>query len=243
MNNKLKRTTILNIPFINTNFKHFLSIIQDRINHRSNTFIVTANPEIAYYAHQNPEYQELLESADYVTPDGIGIVKAAQIINQPMHERITGFDIFKSLLEWGNQNHKSAYFVGAKPNVIADLQRVLKRNYPNLTISGIHDGYFKDEQLIANEIAATQPDMVFAALGSPKQEAFIAKYRHVNNGLWIGLGGSFDVLSGNTQRAPQFWINHHLEWLYRLLKEPKRLPRIMVIPKYLKLVRKSKHNN
>ncbi|MHA8110679.1 WecB/TagA/CpsF family glycosyltransferase [Lactobacillaceae bacterium Melli_B4] len=241
MNNKLQRTTILNIPFINTNFNHFLNIIQERTNHRSNTFIVTVNPEIAYYSHQNNDYQSLLETADYITPDGIGIVKAAQIINHPIQERITGFDIFKSLLIWGNEHHKSAYFVGAKPNVINDLKQVLKHDYPNLTISGIHDGYFKDERLISNEIAATQPDMVFVALGSPKQEKFIAKYRHINNGLWIGLGGSFDVLSGNTQRAPQFWIDHHLEWLYRLLKEPKRLPRIMVIPKYLKLVRKSKH--
>ncbi|UQS87038.1 WecB/TagA/CpsF family glycosyltransferase [Nicoliella spurrieriana] len=240
MNDKLKRTTILNISYINTNFTHFLKIIQARINNRENTFIATVNPEIAYYAHQNPKYQSIINDADFVTPDGIGIIKAAQIIHQPIQSRITGFDVFKAILAWGSQNHKSAYFAGAKPNVIADLKAVLKDEYPGIKISGIRDGYFQDNQVVADEINATHPDMVFLALGSPKQEEFIHQYRHINNGLWIGLGGSFDVLSGNTQRAPQFWINHHLEWLYRLLKEPSRLPRIMVIPKYLKLVRKSK---
>ncbi|MEJ6400193.1 WecB/TagA/CpsF family glycosyltransferase [Nicoliella lavandulae] len=240
MTDKLKRTAILNISYINTNFNHFLNIIQERTNDRSNTFIVTVNPEIAYYAHEHPEYQKIISGADFITPDGIGIIKASEMLNTPIQERITGFDIFKAMLDWGNQNHKSAYFVGAKPNVIEDLKAVLASDYPNLKISGMHDGYFDDEQSIADEIKQTQPDMVFAALGSPKQEAFIAKYRHLNNGLWIGLGGSFDVLSGNTKRAPKFWINHHLEWLYRLISEPSRLPRLMVIPKYLKLIRKAK---
>nr|WP_255552580.1 WecB/TagA/CpsF family glycosyltransferase [Lactobacillus sp. Sy-1] len=240
MNDKLKTTSILNVSYINTNFTYFLQIIQARINQRENTFIATVNPEIAYYAHQNPKYQSILSSADFVTPDGIGIIKASEMIGQPIQERITGFDIFKALLEWGSQNNKSAYFAGAKPDVINDLKVVLKSQYPGIKISGIRDGYFKSDQEVASEIKDQQPDMVFLALGSPKQEAFIAKYRHLNNGLWIGLGGSFDVLSGNVKRAPQFWINHHLEWLYRLIKEPSRLPRIMIIPKYLKLVRKSK---
>lgn len=243
MSKEFPLVSVLNVPFINTTQAAFLTTIESHINNRENTFVVTANPEIVMYARNNPSYQQILNNADYITPDGIGILKGAAILGTPMAERITGYDTMLDLLKWGNEQHKSVYLIGAKPEVITDVKNVVTTRYPNLNIAGIHDGYFDDFAPIAQDISKTQPDMVFLAVGFPKQEQLIADYRHQNNGLWMGVGGSFDVLSGHTKRAPKFFQNHHLEWFYRLLSEPTRLKRMMVLPRYLKTVKQSARTN
>lgn len=243
MSQDFNTVTVLGVPFIKATQQEFLAKIKQRICARQNTFVITANPEIVMYAKTNPEYQRILATADYITPDGIGIVKGAAILNQPMPERITGYDTMLELLDWANQNHRRAYFVGAKPEVIKDVKQVVTKKYPDLVIAGIHDGYFDQFDVIADDIKATQPDMVFLAVGFPKQEQLIAHYRHMNDGLWMGVGGSFDVLSGHTKRAPQFFQNHHLEWFYRLISEPTRLKRMLVLPKYLKAVKHQAKQN
>ncbi|GEO70800.1 WecB/TagA/CpsF family glycosyltransferase [Levilactobacillus acidifarinae] len=237
MSSTFPTVTVLDIPFINTTAAQFTAAVQRRIVQQQSTFVVTANPEIVMYAHDHPDYRKLLQTADYVTPDGIGILNGAQILGDPLPERITGFDTLQALLQWGSDQHRSAYFVGAKPAVIARLKTILPQRYPGLNIVGLRDGYFADAQTVANDIATQAPDMVFAALGFPKQERFIATYRHTTHGLWMGVGGSFDVLAGTVARAPEFWQKHHLEWFYRTVKEPKRLKRIAVIPHYLRLVK------
>ncbi|MCL0312715.1 WecB/TagA/CpsF family glycosyltransferase [Apilactobacillus sp. TMW 2.2459] len=231
---------ILGIDFYNNSFNNFCKEIEIKASNRQNTFIVTANPEIALNTYQDESFLEIVKQADFVVPDGIGIVKGAKMLDLPMKERISGYDIFLHMLDWGNKNHKSAYFVGAKPAIMSKMKDVIKKTYPNLKIAGIQDGYFKDELKVAKSIQKSNSDMVFIALGSPKQEYFINKYREVNNSIWIGLGGSFDVLSGEVKRAPKFWINHHIEWLYRLIKQPSRIGRMMAIPKFLRLIRKQK---
>ncbi|NLR10668.1 MULTISPECIES: WecB/TagA/CpsF family glycosyltransferase [Lactobacillaceae] len=242
MQRSFPTVTVLGVPFIKTSTAQFLQTLQHRIITHQNTFVVTANPEIVMYAHHNPDYHQLLQSADFITPDGIGILDGAKILKQPIPERITGFDTLLALLQWASDHQRSAYFVGAKPAVIAALKTKLPQNYPGLVIAGMHDGYFKDDAAVVADIQRTQPDMVFAALGFPKQEAFIAQHRQTTKGLWMGVGGSFDVLAGAVDRAPQWWQDHHLEWLYRTAKEPKRLKRIAVIPHYLRLVRQqAKH--
>lgn len=231
---------ILKVPFINTTQEAFLSAVEDRVTTRKNTFVVTANPEIVMYAQDDAHYMSLLQNADYVTPDGIGIIKGAAILGTTLPERITGYDVLLDLLKWGNDAHRSAYFVGAKQSVIDALTPILATKYPNLNVKGIRNGYFDDFAPIAADIATKQPDMVFLAVGFPKQEQLIADYRHQNNGLWMGVGGSFDVLSGMTKRAPEFFIKHHIEWFYRLISEPTRFKRMLALPKYLRAVKKQR---
>ena len=125
MSNEFLRINVLNVPFINTTQAAFLTAVESRINHRQNTFIVTANPEIVMYARDDPSYQRILKNADYITPDGIGILKGAAILGTQMEERITGYD-YARILKWGNQRHKSVYLVGAKPEVITDVRRSLQ---------------------------------------------------------------------------------------------------------------------
>lgn len=228
---------VLDVPFVKTTAAELLPVLQDRIINHTNTFVVTANPEIVMYAHNHSAYHGLLHTADFITPDGVGILDGAKILKQPLPERITGYDTLEALLSWGSESHRSAYFVGAKPAVIDALAKILPERFPGLTVAGLHDGYFTDDTAIVQDIQAKQPDMVFTALGFPKQEEFIQAHRHVANGLWMGVGGSFDVLAGMVDRAPKFWQTHHLEWFYRTVKEPKRLKRIAVIPQYLRLVR------
>lgn len=235
-----EQISILDIPFENTDMASFEGLLQQRINDHANTFVVTANPEIVMYAREHRLYKQLLTSADFVVADGIGIVLGAKLLKQPLAERITGYDLFTHLLSWGSDNLKSAYFVGAKTEVINQLKQVVHEKYPGLTIAGTHNGYFGDDRNIVADIERTHPDMVFVATGYPKQEEFIAKNRHAADALWMGLGGSFDVLTGTVKRAPQSWQNMHLEWLYRALKEPSRFSRLAILPKYLLAVTKQR---
>lgn len=235
-----KTVTILNLPFINTTNQQFLLALTQRIQQKQNTFIVTANPEIAVYAYDHPQFRQLIAAADYITPDGIGIIKASQIIKQPLQERITGFDTLVSLLELANQHRLKIYLLGAKKAVLQKTVVNIQKKYPHLEIVGAHDGYFTDEKAISAEIKAAQPDIVAVALGYPKQEQFIARNRQLAPAVWIGVGGSFDVLSGSVKRAPQAFQRLNLEWLYRFLSHPSRLSRFKNLPRFIYLV---KHNH
>lgn len=234
----MKQTiTILNLPFLNTTNADFKEILKKRLEKHQNTFIVTANPEIAVYAYDHPQYLRTIQQADYITPDGIGIIKASKQLQHPLQERITGFDTLINLLAIANQQQLKIYLLGARPEVICKTVANILQHYPQIQIVGYHDGYFQEEQPIIEKIKQTHPQIVAVALGFPKQEEFIAKYRQASPAIWIGVGGSFDVLSGTVKRAPQLFQKLHLEWLYRFLAHPSRLNRFMTLPRFLKLVK------
>lgn len=236
MSQKFTEVSVLGVNFIQATVQQFLNqVYQDSLD-RQNRFIVTANPEIVLTARANHKYAQIVAGADYTTADGIGIIKGAQILGTPLPERITGFDSMLALLKWAGQHHKRVFLLGAKPEVVKAAVTKVEVKFPGIKICGWQDGYFEDEDAVAEKIRSAHPDFVFAALGFPKQEYFIAKYRHVADAIWMGVGGSFDVLAGFAQRAPQKWQDHHVEWLYRLLKEPSRIGRMMALPKYLGLV-------
>ena len=198
--------------------------------------MVTANPEIVLTALNDPEYSSAIKDADYLTADGIGIVKGAKILGSSLPGRVTGFDTMTAILKWCDEEQKKIYFLGAKNEVIMTMIKKIKATYPGIVIAGFHDGYFTDESGIVREIQTSKPDFVFCALGFPKQEYFIEKNRRITDAIWMEIGGSFDVLAGYAKRAPQWWIDHHIEWLYRLYKEPTRFLRMMALPKYLLLI-------
>lgn len=190
-------------------------------------FIVTANPEIFVKGDKNPHIADILTSKDTtVVADGISIVKGAKKLKMPPCERITGVDIAKKLIELCDENAKSIYLFGAMPDVLKTLTEVLRSDYGNAKIAGSTDGYVENKDEIFEEIKELSPDVVLVALGVPAQEELI--FKHLNDfekGIFVGVGGSFDVLSGCKKRAPKFFIKHNLEWAYRIIKEPKRLKR------------------
>lgn len=205
----------------------FYQLMRNNLEKEKKMFIVTANPETFMMSEKDRELEELLNDKETIlVPDGIGIVKASRMLDYDVKERITGIDIANKLLDYGNELKKTIYLFGAKQEVIDSMLRVLKTNYPNLKVIGSSNGYEKDKDAIFKKIAAKKPDIVLVALGIPNQEKLI--YKHLDKfdkGIFVGVGGSFDVISGHKKRAPKIFIKLNLEWLYRILKEPKRIKR------------------
>ena len=227
----------------NKSQREFFEIIEDNLKSENKMFIVTANPETLMIGVNNPEFHDILKKGEVtITPDGIGVVKALSAIGRNVNERITGVDIAKKLLEEGNKSNKSVYLYGAKPEVLDALVAKLKKDYPNLIIAGARDGYNNDEDEVFKDILEKQPDIVLVALGIPRQEILINKYYNkLDKGICVGVGGSFDVLSGTKKRAPEIFIKLNLEWLYRIGKEPKRFGRFYKSNvKFIKIINKLK---
>lgn len=202
----------------------FLKRAEGSMKQGKKEFIITANPEILMKAGKNPKIHDMILEHT-VVPDGISVVKAMKKAGIPVIERITGVDLVEGLLESAGKQGLSVYLLGAKEEVVSDLVKQEAKKYPN-AVYNYHNGYDGDKDLIFDEIKKLQPDLVIVGLGVPAQELLIS--RHLDGfekGIFIGVGGSLDVLSGHKQRAPAFFIRTNTEWLYRLLREPSRLSR------------------
>ncbi|CDB91946.1 putative uncharacterized protein [Clostridium sp. CAG:302] len=205
----------------------FYEILSDNLKNNKKTFVITANPETFMISEKNEDVRKmLLDKETVMVPDGIGVLKAGKKIGYNIEERITGIDIANELLKFGNEQKKSIYLFGSKQEVIDSMKIVIKEQYPNLKLVGTSNGYVADKDKVFDEIVKLEPDIVLVALGIPLQEMLI--YKHLNRfkkGIFVGVGGSFDVMSGMKKRAPKIFIKLNLEWLYRIMKEPKRLKR------------------
>lgn len=188
--------------------------------------IVTINPEMISEARKNKDFSEIVEHADLVVPDGIGVEIGLKILGHKVR-RIPGIELGRALIVKFSDENKTVAFVGAKPEVVESAVKMLRTDIQNLNVVYFHDGYFKDANIIMDSLYQAKPDLVLVALGSPKQEFFIAEMKtRLPNSTFIGLGGSFDVWAGHVERAPAIYQNLGLEWLYRTIKEPKRFKRI-----------------
>lgn len=204
----------------------FFDIVKDNLKNEKKTFIVTANPETFSYGKEKEFDKLLLNDITTIVPDGIGIVKAAKMLDYDIKERIPGIDIANKLFEYSNELGKKVYLFGSKQEVIDKMNEVIKEKYPNLILVGSTNGYVKDKDKVFDEIKKLKPDVIMVALGIPNQEKLI--YKHIKDfdkGIFIGVGGSFDVISGMKKRAPKLFIKLNIEWLYRICKEPSRLKR------------------
>ena len=207
----------------NTYFK----LLANDLKNKHKRFIITVNPETLMLSESDAELKNILDNkTNSFVPDGIAVVKAARKIGVNVTERITGIDIAEYLLKLANENKYSIYLFGAKEEVINTLIAKIKKEYPNINILGYSNGYVKDRDLVMQDVLKKKPDICMVALGIPYQEKIIAKYfTKVKKGIFIGVGGSFDVLSGTKKRATKIFIKLNLEWLYRIVTEPSRLKR------------------
>lgn len=188
--------------------------------------IVTINPEMIETANKNPDFKNIINNAEMVVPDGIGVQLGLKILGYDV-KRIAGIDLGKALLKRAYYLKKSVALIGAKQDIVENAVVNLKSEIPDLNIIYYHDGYFDDDSSIIDDLKDKKPDFVMVALGSPKQEFFINKLKTVlPDSVMIGLGGSFDVWAGAVKRAPIIYRNLGLEWLYRTLCEPQRFKRI-----------------
>lgn len=206
--------------------------------------IITLNPEMLYQAQREPELLKLIGRADLVTPDGVGIVWACRVMGEPVSERVTGIDLMQKLLERAGEKGWRVFFLGSAPGVAEEAARNAQKSHPGINVVGTHHGYFKpgDEPNIIKIIKSAGPHLLFVALGAPRQEQWIDKYREILGvPVAMGVGGSLDVLAGRVARAPLWMRKIHLEWLGRLVRQPSRWRRMMILPKFAFMVlRKAK---
>lgn len=195
------------------------------------SYVVTPNPEIVAMARQTETYREILNGAGLVLPDGIGVVHAAKILGTPLKGRVPGIDFASALVERLARNGLRLFLLGAKPGVAELAAANLKDAHPGLIVCGTHDGYFREDGPVVEEIRAADADVVFVCLGAPKQELWMVEHGPATGAhLMVGLGGSLDVFAGVVERAPEGFQKLGLEWLYRLVKEPKRIGRMAKLP-------------
>ena len=198
-------------------------------------YVVTPNSEIVYMCRKHPELLGLINDASLVLPDGIGVVYAGKILKRPLKGKVAGIDFASCLLQKAAEREDPLFLLGAKPGVAALAAEKLQQVHPNLQIAGVHDGYFKEDAPVIEEINQSGASILFVCLGAPKQEQWMKNHmdqlEHVK--LMAGLGGSLDVFAGQVKRAPDFWVKSGLEWLYRLIQEPKRFGRMCKLPLFL----------
>ncbi|EUJ32699.1 teichoic acid biosynthesis protein A [Listeria floridensis FSL S10-1187] len=230
-----KTVDILDIPFYRTTQERFIDELLRDAENEYRRFVVTANPEIVMSAKNDIEFKKVVQQADYITADGIGIIMAAEKLGLPLSERVTGFDTMIGILKQAADKKMKIFFLGAKPEVSKALPVMLSKNYPELEVVGCRHGYFTEEEneAIVAEIQAGEPDFIFVALGSPTQEKWIESHLSAfSKGIFMGVGGSFDILSGTVKRAPKIMIKLRLEWLYRIATNPSRWRRFLALPRF-----------
>lgn len=229
-------TEILGFKIFNKDKRTLMDYVDnfDKVN------IVSGNPEILSNGLNNPMLTEFFNHKNsIIIPDGVGTVIASKIIGNTVKEKIAGIDVVRDVLIKANQDGKTIYLLGAKEEVINKCVGNIKIEFPNLKISGFHNGFFDLNNCndIIEEICNSNPWAIFVAMGSPRQEIFIEKVMNkTNTHIFMGVGGVFDILAGELKRAPEWMIKLGLEWLYRVIKEPLRVKRLMVIPRFLLLV-------
>jgi len=242
---KRKRANILGCQVDLLTLEEGIIRIKGLIQKGRPAHIITLNAEIVYQAQTNEELKAIINRADMVTPDGIGIVWGGRQLGYDMKERVTGIDLLNRLCREAPAQGWKVYLLGSAPGVAEESGRRLTIDYPGLQICGNHHGYFDDDDIpsIVSEVRERNPHILFVSLGAPKQEEWIRKYKQqLGVPISIGVGGSLDVIAGQKRRAPLWMIRLNLEWLYRLISEPSRMRRQLALPKFVGLILKSKYS-
>lgn len=231
----MEKTNILGVNVDKISYNDAVSRIMKMLNEPENHIVFTPNSEIILMAYKDENFCGILNSADLLTADGIGVVYASRILGNPVPERVAGFDMACGVIDEIAQSGHRLYLFGGKPGVAETAAQNLKEEYPLINIVGTRDGYFapEDTDSIIDDINASGADLVLVCLGAPKQENWIFENRHrLNCRVMMGVGGTIDVLAGTAERAPEIWCDLGLEWLYRLIKQPSRFFRMMALPKF-----------
>ncbi len=216
------------------NMDEVLKRVESTIIDDKKVFIVAINPEKIMKAQEDKSLKELINSADIKIPDGSGVVIASKLNKGSIKSRVTGIDLMKNICSLSGKKGYTVFLLGAKPKVAERASKVLEEEIKGLQIVGIQDGYFEDEEMVIKMINDSKADILFVAFGSPKQENWIKRNMDkLNVNIFMGVGGSYDVICGDINRAPMWMQKCGGEWVYRLLKEPTRIKRVKVLPKFI----------
>ena len=232
------RTQILGVGFDNVSpsvaVERFISLLGGP------AIVVTPNPEMVMLAQKDAEFAAILADADLVVPDGIGVVWASKYTQQPIEQRVPGIELAMDVMESPQGRASRWFFLGGAAGVAEAAAVAMQAKYGDMQVVGTHHGFFNsaDEHKIIEKIIAAKPDVVLVGLGFPRQEKWMAAHKDMLGAVLMGVGGSFDVMSGKVKRAPKFFQKLRLEWFYRLLRQPQRIWRQRVLLKFVRKVRK-----
>ena len=225
---------IMGLQFDNVTMDEASARAEQILAGKKTCYAVTPNAEIAYEALHDETLRALINGADLVLPDGAGVVLASKLLKTPLKQKVAGVDFADRLLGVLAETGKTLYLLGGKPGIAELAAEKMREKHPGLQICGTADGYFKDEGPVIGKINTAKPDVLFVCVGAPKQEIFMHAHKdELDVRLMAGLGGSLVAFAGTVKRAPKWMIRCNLEWLYRLIKEPKRFGRMLRLPKYL----------
>ncbi len=226
------QTNILDINFDVIKIDDAAQKILDCIENNQKCFVTTPNPEIVMLAQKDTLLKKILNESDLTIPDGIGIVLASKLNKIKISERVAGYDLVQKIFQLAK--NKTVYFLGSSDEVIKLAKKNMAEKFPNIKIVGAHNGFFENSDEIVTQINLLALDILLVGMGAPKQEKWIYKYKNdLNAKIFIGVGGSFDVMSGKVKRAPVSFQKLGLEWFYRLLSQPKRFWRMRTLPQFL----------
>lgn len=228
------KTDVLGVLYDNVTMQEALERGRALLEADAPAYCVTPNAEMAYEALHDEAFRAVLNGAALVLPDGAGVVLGAKILKTPLKQKVAGIEFAQNLLPILEETGKRLFLLGSKPGVAELAAKKMLQKHPKLCVCGTMDGYFKDDSEAVARINDARADVVFVCLGAPKQEYFMQKHAsELNVRLMIGLGGTLDGIAGTVKRAPRWMIRLQLEWLYRLIKQPSRLGRMMRLPKFV----------
>lgn len=237
----MKTEYIGGLPVDVLTHEKILEDIPDYLAAKKKMIITSVNPQITLQAYEQPEVFQYIHRATHRIADGIGIVKMSKATGGEITERITGIDVMDNCLAYADIHRNRIFLYGAKKKIVAQAAENIQKQYPDLVIAGhLHGFTSKEEQKIVAIINEAAPDFLFVALGSPKQEIFLERHvEELKAKVFLNVGGTFDVLSGAVPRAPKFFLDHNIEWLYRSIKF-QRYDRLIQIPQYVWKVLRTK---
>ena len=238
-----ERVEILGVKVDAVTMAQAVERVEDLIAEKNSSIVATANAEMLLNATHDAELKKILNAASLVVPDGAGTVWAARHLGKQMPERVAGFDLVQELMKIAPARGIKFFLFGAAPGIADKAKLKAETLYPGIKIVGTRNGYFKpaDEPEIISQIKNSQPDILLAALGVPKQEKWLFKYRdELKIPVSIGVGGTFDVMAGVVKRAPLWMQKARLEWLFRAMLQPSRAGRLIALPKFVWKVHQQK---
>jgi N-acetylglucosaminyldiphosphoundecaprenol N-acetyl-beta-D-mannosaminyltransferase len=234
---------ILSVSIDNVSMNAAMRRIEGYLASSELNLIVTPNTIAVNMANEDPDFKRIINTADLRVPDGIGLIWAANFFNTPLTERVAGIDLMKNMVSLAQRMNKSFFILGTTDKILEEAAIILREKYKNISIAGMHNGFFSEneEEAIVKKINDSRADILFVALGLPKQEKWIDRHRDkLKVKIAIGIGGSFDVISENLKRAPMFMQKTGLEWLWRLIQEPRRCHRMIALPIFVAKVFRKK---
>jgi N-acetylglucosaminyldiphosphoundecaprenol N-acetyl-beta-D-mannosaminyltransferase len=228
--------SVLGLP-VNV-MSNYCAWLLERLQQGSGGHVVTLNAEMTMQAQRNETLAEVIRGAELVIPDGAGIVLYLKLMLRQKVQRIPGIELAEDLLRSLGTKHtdKQVFFYGGAVGVAAKAAEIWQQEVPGLNIIGTYSGYHSppEAEALRQTLSELQPDVIFVGLGVPRQELWIYENRHLcPQAIWIGVGGSFDIWSGQKNRAPQWLAKNNLEWLYRLYQEPWRWRRMLALPEFV----------